>query len=203
MRLYWSRLSPYVRKVMVVAHEVGLAADIECMDTEVSMSAANRDLLPINPLGQIPALVLTDGTTLHDSRVICEYLDATADGGLFPAPPARWDALRRHALGDGIMDALIVWRQERLKPAERQTQAWLDTFALKIATALDQLEHTSRELQAAPFDIGHVAIGCALGYLDVRFGDLAWRTGRPALAEWHAWFEARSAARATAPGDAA
>lgn len=203
MRLYWSRLSPYVRKVMVVAHEVGLAGEIERVDIEVSMSTANRDLLPFNPLGQIPTLVLADGTTLHDSRVICDYLDATAGGGLFPAAPAGWDALRRHALGDGIMDALIIWRQERLKPPERQTQAWLDTFALKIATAIEQLERTSQQLRAAPFDIGHIAIGCALGYLDVRFGDLGWRTGHPALAEWHAGFEARPAARATAPGDAA
>jgi len=201
MKLYWSRLSPYVRKVMVAVHELGLAGRIECIDTEVSMSAANRDLLPINPLGQIPTLVLADGSVLHDSRVICEYLDAIGGGALFPAAPRRWRALRRQALGDGIMDVLILWRQERFKPEARRTQAWLDTFALKLETALDRLDRET--LDGAPFDIGHAAIGCALGYLDFRFGDIDWRSGRASLADWHAGFEARPSARATAPGDAA
>jgi glutathione S-transferase len=101
------------------------------------------------------------------------------------------------------MDVLVVWRQERLKPAERQTQDWLDTFALKIETALDQLDREAASLAGVPFDIGHVVIGCALGYLDFRFGDLNWRNGRPALTDWHAQFETRPSARATAPRKAA
>lgn len=205
MKLYWSKASPYVRKVMVVAHECGLADAIARDDIVVAMSEANPRILPCNPLGQIPTLVLDDGTTLHDSRVICEYLDTLHDGArLFPAAgPARWDALKRQALGDGTLDALIVWRQERLKPPERQTQAWLDTFALKVATALDQLDAAAADFTQAPFDIGHAALGCALGYIDFRFGDLEWRRTRPALAAWHARFESRPSAKATHPGEPA
>ena len=201
MKLYWSKASPYVRKVMVVAHECGLAAEIERDDIMVAMSEANPRLLPDNPLSQIPTLVLDDGTTLHDSRVICEYLDTLRNGErLFPpAGPARWDALKRQALGDGMLDALIVWRQERLKPSVHQTQAWLDTFALKVATTLDQLDATVAMFADRRFDIGYVALGCALGYIDFRFADLAWRATRPALAEWHAAFESRPSARATHP----
>lgn len=203
MKLYWSKASPYVRKVMVVAHECGLAGAIERLHTIVAMSEANCGLLPDNPLSQIPTLVLADGATLHDSRVICEYLDTLHQGArLFPAEgAARWDALKRQALGDGMLDALIVWRQERLRPADRQTQAWLDTFALKIATTLDQLDAGAAIWAARPFDIGHAALGAAFGYLDFRFGDLAWRSARPALAGWHASFEARPSARATHPGE--
>jgi len=203
MRLYWSLFSPYVRKVLIVAHEAGLAGDIELEAIEVSMSAANRDLLPSNPLGQIPTLVTSDGTTLHDSRVICEYLDTMGDGGMFPPGPRRWDALKRQALGDGILDVLILWRQERLKPADRQTQEWLETFALKVSTALDHIEREAMLLDAKPFDIGHAAIGCALGYLDLRFADLNWRDGRPELAHWDDAFRRRPSAEATAPGEAA
>jgi glutathione S-transferase len=205
MKLYWSRLSPFVRKVMIVAHEAGMVERLELADITVSMSAANLALLPDNPLSRIPTLVLDDGSSLHDSPVICEYLDALQDGPrLFPVEgPARWAALKRQALGDGMMEALLVWRQERLKPPERQTPEWLTTYALKIETALDQLDRDAVALGAEPFDIGHVSLGCALSYLDVRFRDLGWREGRPALAEWHASFEGRPSARATHPGEPA
>jgi len=205
MKLYWSKASPYVRKVMVVAHECGLAAGIARDDIMVTMSEANARLLPDNPLSQIPTLVLDDGSTLHDSRVICEYLDSLHAGPrLFPAEgESRWDALKRQALGDGVLDALIVWRQERLKPTDKQTQAWLDTFALKVATALDQLDAGVPRFADRPFDIGHAALGCALGYIDFRFADLNWRATRPALAAWHATFESRPSAKATHPGEPA
>lgn len=203
MKLYWSPMSPFVRKVMIVAHEAGLVERLELMDTVVAMSAANPVLLRDNPLSQLPTLVLDDGSTLHDSRVICEYLDTQHDRPrLFPAADAaRWDALKRQALGDGLLDALIVWRQERLKPVDRQTPAWLETFALKVATALDQLDAQVESFMPLPLDVGHAAIGCALGYVDFRFGDLAWRNARSALAGWHEAFERRPSAVATHPGE--
>jgi len=205
MRLFWSRLSPFVRKVMVVAHEAGVADRIELEDTLVAMSEINGRVLALNPLGQIPTLVLDDGDSLHDSRVICEYLDGLRKGERLvpPSGPARWEALTRAALGDGLLDVLILWRQERLKPAERQTGAWLETFAAKTAAVLDRLEARAPAFGILPFDIGHVAVGCALGYLDFRFGDLDWRAGRPALAAWHLTFEARPSAIATHPGEPA
>jgi glutathione S-transferase len=197
MKLLWALMSPFVRKVMIVAHESGTANQLELIDTLVSMAEPNRTVMAINPLNKIPTLVLDDGSSLYDSRAICEYLDANGNGGLFPAGDTRWDALRRQSLGDGMMDALILWRQERLKPAARQTPEWLATFGDKIATSLDLLKSEVGGWDERAFDIGHVAIGCALGYMDVRFADLGWRDDAPRLAQWHAHFEARSSAQLT------
>jgi glutathione S-transferase len=200
MKLYWALASPFVRKVMVVAHETGTAGRLQLLNTTVSMSEANPDVQRANPLSKIPTLLLEDGTSLYDSRAICEYLDSLHDGPkLFPAAPLRWDALRRHCLGDGMMDTLILWRQERLKSQERQTPPWLETFACKIELALRQLDDEADTLGERPFDIGHAALGCALGYIDFRFADLGWRNGAPRLAAWHATFEARASAIATHP----
>ena len=137
MKLHWSPRSPFVRKVMIAAHELGLADRIATVRTVVQMDRPNPALLPDNPIGKIPTLVLDDGTALYDSLTICEYLDGLGGGRLFPAPgPARWTALTQHALGNGLLDLLILWRNERDKPAGQQTQAWLDAFAVKTASAL-------------------------------------------------------------------
>lgn len=200
MKLHWALASPFVRKVMVIAHETGTAGRLELIETTVSMSEANSVVQRANPLSKIPTLILDDGTSLYDSRAICEYLDSLHDGPkLFPPDPARWDALRRHSLGDGMMDTLILWRQERLKPPERQTPPWLETYACKIEVTLCQLDAEADALTQRPFDIGHIALGCALGYMDFRFADLAWRNGAPRLAAWHATFETRASAIATHP----
>jgi glutathione S-transferase len=204
MRLHWSPRSPFVRKVMVAAHELGLADRIERVRTAVRMTRPNPELLPDNPLSKIPTLVLADGTALIDSVVICEYLDSLAGGGvLFPASgPGRWTALARHALANGLLDILILWRNERDKPEGRQSPEWLDSFALKTRAALDRLERDAPDLAAARFGIGHIAVGCCLSYLDFRFPDLGWREGRPALADWHEGFRARPSAQATEIVDA-
>ncbi|MFT8244911.1 glutathione S-transferase family protein [Roseomonas sp. BN140053] len=198
MKLHWSPRSPFVRKVMVAAHELGLAERFETVRTLVSMGMPNAELLHDNPLSKIPTLVLADGRVLFDSLTICEYLDDLAGGGrLFPRGEARWDALTRQALGNGLLDLLILWRNEREKPPAAQLQNFLDSFATKYRATLDKLERDAPRLAAAPFDIGHVSLGCALSYLDFRFADLGWRDGRPALAAWHASFSARPSARAT------
>jgi glutathione S-transferase len=200
MRLHWSPRSPFVRKVMVAAHELGLADRIHRVRTVVRMVQPNTDLLPDNPLSKIPTLVLADGTVLIDSVVICEYLDALAGGGkLLPTPgPERWTALARHALGN----ILILWRNERDKPEEKRTPELLDSFAVKTGAALDRLERDATALAAAPFGIGHIAVGCCCSYLDFRFPDLDWRSGRPSLAAWHEGFRARPSAQATEIVDA-
>jgi glutathione S-transferase len=199
MKLHWSPRSPFVRKVMVAAHELGLADRIDRVRTVVRMIQPNADLLPDNPLSKIPTLVLADGTVLFDSVVICEYLDALAGGGtLFPpSGPERWTALARHALANGLLDILILWRNERDKPEAKQLPELLDSFAVKTRATLDRLERDAPDLAAARFGIGHIAIGCCLSYLDFRFADLAWRDGHPALAAWHETFHARPSAQAT------
>jgi glutathione S-transferase len=202
MKLHWSPRSPFVRKVMIAAHETGLADRLRTVRTVVAMSRPNRELLPDNPLGKIPTLVLDDGITLYDSGVICEYLDSLHDGTrLFPPPgPSRWLALRRHALATGYLDMLILWRNAR--EIECPPAGWLDGFALKSRACLAALDAEASTLTQAPFGIGHIAIGCALSYLDFRFADLAWRDGHPALAAWHESFRARPSVQATEIVDA-
>jgi glutathione S-transferase len=138
-------------------------------------------------------LVLDDGTAVFDSRVICEYLDGLHDGSkLFPrAAKARLLALRHQALGDGILDICLMRLTERLKPEERRTPAIIASNERKAGAAVDRLEAEVEALESRPFDIGHVAIGTALGYLDFRSEDDQWRDGHAQLAAWHEKFQER------------
>jgi glutathione S-transferase len=156
-----------------------------------------------NPLNKIPTLITDDGATLFDSGVICEYLDAlVGPPRLFPTDPAvRWPALRWHALGTGLLDALILWRSERMRPAAQRSAAVLDALECKSLATLALLEHEADALAAAPVAIGHVSLGAALGYLDFRFTELPWRAGHARLAAWFATFDQRPSMRATAPHD--
>jgi glutathione S-transferase len=199
MKLHWSPRSPFVRKVMIVAHERGLVDRLNCVRTVAAMTTPHPELMRDNPLSKIPTLVLDDGTALYDSPVICEYLDAL-DGKpqLFPIErEPRMVALRRQALGDGFLDVLVFARNERLR--EKPSEIHLGSAAARSAAVLDSLERESRALTASTFDIGHIAIGCALSYLDFRFAERDWRNGRPGLARWHAGFAARPAVAATRP----
>jgi glutathione S-transferase len=204
MKLYWSPRSPFARKVMVFAHEAGLAGRIETERTLVAMTHPNRDLMRINPLGKIPTLVTDEGEALFDSTVICEYLDSLHGGRrLFPpAAPERWRALRWHALGDNLLDNLVLWRNERLRPATQQSPETLAAFDLKVRACLDYLDNDAAPLDAAAVGIGHVAIAVALGYLDFRFPELGWRTGRGRIAAWYETFAQRPSIRNTMPVDA-
>jgi glutathione S-transferase len=204
MKLYWSQRSPYARKVMVFAHETGLAGRIETVNTLVSMTAPNRDLMRLNPLAKIPTLVTDDGKVLFDSSVICEYLDSLHAGRkLFPhEPEPRWQALRWHALGNNLLDNLVPWRNERLRPQPQQSPETLAAFELKVRNGIRFLEDEAGALDAASLGIGHVTIAVALGYLDFRFPDLQWRNGHDRLAAWIATFAQRPSIRNTMPVDA-
>lgn len=203
MTLHWSPRSPYVRKVMIVAHELGVQDRLRTVRTVVGGTTPHRELTRVNPLGKIPTLELEDGQVLYDSPVICEYLDTLHSGPrLFPSAwPERGAALRRLALGDGMLDAALPWLGERFRPAERQSQAHMDLWRAKLVASVDALEQEAEALRAGVFSIGHVAIGVALGYLDFRFGELSWRDGHPRLAGWHETFNARPAVRANPPID--
>jgi hypothetical protein len=139
MKLHWSPKSPYVRKVMVCAHELDVVDKLELVRSVAAMLKPNARLMEDNPLSKIPTLVLEDGFTLFDSAVICEYLDELAKGSLFPKQgPDKWQALRWHALGDGLLDALILWRNERER--EAPLQPLIDAFELKTRASLKLLD---------------------------------------------------------------
>jgi glutathione S-transferase len=201
MKLLWSSRSPFVRKVVVAAHELGLADRIATERVVVSANKPNADVMALNPLNKIPTLVLDDGTALYDSRVIAEYLDTLHDGPrLHPADPAaRHKALCRQALGDGMLEVGVLWLGERNRTKEAQSESHLAAYRLKTAKALDLLESEGLDPPGGTPDIGQIAVGCALGYLDFRFAAEAWRTGRPALSAWYAAFAERPSMRATEP----
>jgi glutathione S-transferase len=201
MKLHWSPRSPFVRKVMVVVHELGLADRVTCVRTVAASTKPHAALMQDNPLSKIPTLVLDDGTVIYDSPVICQYLDSLDPvPKLHPIEPkARLVALRRQALGDGFLDMLVLLRDERLRA--NPSEVHKASAAVRKAAVLKSLDQEAENLAAAPFGIGHVAIGCALSYLDFRYADEDWRKGHPRIAGWHATFAARPSVRATKPVD--
>ncbi len=205
MKLYWSSRSPYVRKVMIVAHETGLVDRIQKIPVVVSgMSTPNPLVMADNPLNKIPTLITDDGMTLFESVMICEYLDSLdRSPRLFPAEPAlRWPALRWHALGSATLDAEMAWRAELRRPDGQQATVALQAYELKLQSALAMLDREVEALRAAPFSIGHIGIACALAYLDFRFTDMDWRARQPRLGTWFDELSQRPCMQATAFIDA-
>lgn len=200
MKLLGSPTSPYVRKCRVVAHETGQADDVKVCFLGLTPVTPNDTVTSQNPLDKVPVL-LRDGTSsLFDSRVIVEYLDAQSKGPkLFPeSGPARWKALRQQAIGDGIMDAAVFTRfYTAAGPEQYHWPEFLEGQIKKVTQALDVLEEETGELRQEA-DIGTVAVACALGYLDFRYSDsLDWRAGRNNLSEWYAAFSERESLQKT------
>lgn len=197
MKLRHSTTSPFVRKVHVFAIETGQIDKIELVKTNTA--DPNSDHGKDNPLNKVPALALDDGSKLYDSRVICEYLDAQSGGRMFPAAgPARWTALRRQALGDGMADAAVLRMMESRRP-ESQRSADVDKKQkLKVTQGLAALEadHLGPQL-----DIGTLTVAIVLDYLDFRFKHEDWRPAHPKLAAWHKTFSERASLKKTLPHD--
>ncbi|MBV2359994.1 glutathione S-transferase [Thalassococcus sp. CAU 1522] len=199
MKLLKAGPSPFVRKVLVTLHETGQFDQVEMVDVTASPLAPDPKLTAANPVGKIPALIRENGPTLYDSRVICRYLDHRAGTALYPENRL-WDTLTLEATADGIMEAavLIVY-EERFRPSEKVSQEWMDGQWAKVSRALDALETRWLSHLQGRFDMGHIAIGCALGYLDFRHAARGWRTGRDGLAAWYAAFADRPSMQATEP----
>lgn len=200
MRLYHSPASPYVRKVMVVLRETGQEGAVDLI--HAAGNPVDPGTMPTaqNPLGKIPTLEREDGTALYDSRVICRFLDDRGKGGLYPAAPRLWETLTLEATGDGILDAALLMMYEvRTRPEEMRVPEWVEAQWAKAARGLDVLEARWISHLHGPLDIGQIAVGCALGYLDFRLGARDWREGRPDLAAWYGGFSGRASMRATVP----
>lgn len=199
MRLYHSHTSPYVRKVVVLLHETGLADRVRI--ATVDGWSEPQDLIADNPLSMVPTLVLDDGRSLYDSPAICDYLDHCHPGPpLIPAAgEARWQALREQALADGILDcAIAIFLEQNRRPAHLRWDAWATLKERAIGRALDRLEGDAQGL-AGRVDLGTIAIACALGYLDLRGAAGPWRADRGRLAAWYADFARRPSMVASAP----
>lgn len=201
MKLYYTPTSPYVRKVMVMAHECGLASHLETLTLRPSPIQVSPELSMQNPLSKIPVLVTDEGLSLYDSPVICEYLDSLhRNRKMIPEAGAeRWITLRTQALCDGILEAAIQVFYEKLhRPQELQWQEWLRGQGDKARQGLDQLEAEcpgfSRDIE-----LGQIAAAVTIGWLEFRdvLGDI--RSTRPCLFSWYETFRQRPSMRHTEP----
>jgi len=182
--------SPYGRKPRIAISLLGLDArvKVEPASTQDPADPVRKQ----NPIGKVPVLLLEDGSTLFDSPVILEYLDAFAGGGkILPKDmQPRFDALRLEALADGILDAsILIVYEGRYRPAEKHEQKWIDMQAGKVARALAALEAAPPALDPMP-NVGQITLACALGYQDFRF-EGRWRKDYPRLLAWLDAFAAK------------
>jgi glutathione S-transferase len=197
MKLLYQSHSPYARKVLVFAHEVGVVDSIEVTHHETSPLLPNAQVFAVNPLGKVPVLLCDDGTVLFESGVICEYLDGLHAGTKrFPTTPARrFGALLKQAVAQGLADAGIAarWEAER-RPETLRWPALLEGHLQKVRAACDYLEtHVSDE---QPVDIGDIALATALSWIDFRqIHDF--QLGHPRLSAWYRHFCARPSMLAT------
>ncbi len=200
LTLYFSPTSPFTRKVMATAIELGIDDRMDKLTSPAHPIERNPAIVARNPLGQVPTLVTEDGTVLYDSRVICDYLNALASGSIVPPEgAARWTALTLQALADGMMGAALLVRYERtLRPEGARSAPWESGQVAKVVSALDALEEMAESF-GDRIDIGTIAVACGLGYLDFRLGDLGWRKGRTQLADWCARIGARPSLATTVP----
>jgi glutathione S-transferase len=188
MKLYMNPASPFARKARIVSRELDLMRLVE----EIAVNPmTSEELHKVNPLRKIPVLVLNDGSTLLDSKVICEYLNETGGGKFFPGMSlwrevsGRWRALTLQALGDGISEAAVARTYEGRRPDGERSQAAIDKYFGVVARGLDTLERAKFADQPT---IGEIAVACAIGYVDFREVLPGWRDTRPQLAAWYEAF---------------
>ncbi len=200
MKIYYSPASPFVRKCLVVASELGLADRIEKLPS--AAHPINRDpiIMATNPLGQVPTFFTDDGQAIFDSRVICEYLNSLVQGPIFPKESQdRWLTLTEQSLADGVLDAALLARYETaVRPEQFHWTAWTQSQLEKIGSALDYFEGVADQ-RKEQIDIGTISLGCALGYLDFRFPDFDWRSARPTLTRWFSLFNQRPSMQESLP----
>lgn len=200
MKIFYSAASPYVRKCMVVALELGLADHIEKLAAAANPITRDATIVAKNPLGKVPTFITDDGLTLYDSRVICEYLNDIGKGSLIPtAGNARWQVMTEQSLGDGILDAALLARYEAaMRPETLRWADWTLGQMEKIHSGISVIEASASQW-ADTLDLGKITLACALGYLDFRFASLDWRKQYPQTAAWHARINARASMQATLP----
>jgi len=200
MKIFFAPASPFVRKCLVAAAELGLRERIELVSAAAHPVNRDKNVVAHNPLGKIPTLLADDGSVLYDSRVICEYLNALGDGHLLPREGnARWSVLAEQALADGICDAAVLTRYETFaRPEPLRWNEWIAGQLEKVTSGLDLIEERAAGF-ADRVDLGTIAFGCALGYLDFRFASLAWRDNRPHAAAWFERFGERPSMIDTRP----
>jgi glutathione S-transferase len=201
MKLIGSFTSPYVRKVRVVMAEKKLDFSFEQENVWVPETTIQQ----VNPLGKIPCLVMEDGSTLYDSRVIAEYLDTISPVCklLPPSGRDRTEVKVWEALADGVLDAaILVFLERRERAPEQQSAKWIERQMSKVHAGLREMSTKlgdSTYCMGIHYTLADVAVGCALGWLAFRFPDIDWRTDYPNLARLSDKLAERASFRDTVP----
>lgn len=197
MKLITAPASPYSRKVKALLHETGQMDEVELLPVKTAPIAVDAKLQAANPLGKIPCLVRENAPALYDSRVICRFLDARSGGQFYP-DRIIWDVLTIEATGDGILDsALSIVYEGRFREESMQHAPWIDAQWSKVRNGLSALNDMWISHLNGPVHMGHLAVGCALGYLDFRLDARNWRQGNDALAAWFDEFGKRQSMQST------
>lgn len=200
MKLLYTINSPYARKVRIVAIEKRIAIDT----VEVVLTDPDCPVKLYNPLGKVPVLVLPDGDSLYDSRVIVEYLDNRTPGAhLIPQDNTGKTEVRRwEALADGVCDAAVSAMLEQRKPEAQQSSAHIEKQLEKVTRGLAvlNLDLTKKKWCVnEQFSLADIALGCALAYLDLRFTALNWQEKYPNLAKHYNVLAKRASFKQTMP----
>ncbi|MDP6993619.1 MAG: glutathione S-transferase N-terminal domain-containing protein [Woeseiaceae bacterium] len=201
MELFFSPTSPYVRKVLILANEIGIADQIEFIDRHPHPVDRDPSIVAKNPTGKVPTLLLDDGTALYDSRVICRYLASLSTGPtMYPtAASDLWQVLTLEALADGLLDAaLIIYYETFERPKDQIWEDWLAGQWEKIDSTVDEYERVL-DNYTGQVNAATIAIACTLGYLDFRFEDHLWRPGHAGIQAWYEEFAKRPSMQATVP----
>lgn len=197
MKLIISETSPYARKCRVLIREKGLQARVQ--ETVSLPFDDDAELLDVNPLGKVPALVREDASTLIDSPLICEFLDSLEEPRWLPGSgTARWRVLRFQSLADGLLDLTIGRRIELVRDESLRYEFWIGRQERGIARTLDLLESECDKFAGA-VDLGALSIAVALGYLDFRYAESNWRADRDGLAAFFERWSDRPSFQDTVP----
>jgi glutathione S-transferase len=209
VKLFWTPASPFVRKVMVAAIELGLDSRIEIHPTywphEWATHTVDFDpaFVAANPIGRIPALITEDGVALAESNWICSYLDSLPDRPqLFPfSGKAHWEMIRLLAIADGAIESMILRRAETLRHPPERSDNFIGKQRERTARCLDEIEIAVPALRDATVDMRHIATGVACSFMDFRYGQDEWRKSRPQLTRWYEDFAQRPSMKRTQPGE--
>lgn len=199
MQLLMSPPSPFARKCRVMLREANLLDAVTEVQVATTPLATPPEVISANPLGKIPALVRPDGPSLYDSRVITRYLDDHAGSGLYPAGRI-WEVLTLEATADAIMEAAVLMTYEgRLRAEAQQSPDWIEAQWDKADRGIRAINDRWMSHLSGPMDMSHIAVACALSYVDLRHDARNWRAGNVALADWHGTFVTRDSMENTTP----
>lgn len=197
MQIFYSPSSPFVRKCLVTAKELGCYDELELLDSHAHPINRDQNILKKNPLAQVPTLINNKDESLFDSKVICEYLNKHKKGTLFGDEDSKWEILKEHAIADGIMATTALLRIEtQMRPAELEWKELTNGHFDKICSSLSYFEESPESL-ARPLNIAQITLACALAYLDFRLSYFEWKKDFPRLAEWFDRFNQRPSMQST------